>query len=78
MTAPARTSGPVDAPPGRLFRHHDFRLLWTGHTVSAVGSNMTTVALPLVAVAVLDASTFQVAVLTAAGGKGMSRGRSGH
>ncbi|MGC4896022.1 MFS transporter [Micromonospora sp. DT31] len=62
--APARGSAP--ATRGGLFRHRDFRLLWTGHTVSAVGSNMTTVALPLVAVAVLDATTFQVAVLTAA------------
>ncbi|WBC16939.1 MFS transporter [Micromonospora sp. WMMA1998] len=67
MSAPARPSAPsVDRPRGGLFRHRDFRLLWTGHTVSAVGSNMTTVALPLVAVAVLDATTFQVAVLTAA------------
>ncbi|PWU59709.1 MFS transporter, partial [Micromonospora globispora] len=51
---------------GGLFRHRDFRLLWTGQTVSSIGSNVTTVALPLVAVAVLDATTFQVAVLTAA------------
>ncbi|SCL37131.1 Predicted arabinose efflux permease, MFS family [Micromonospora rhizosphaerae] len=51
---------------GGLLRHRDFRLLWTGQTVSSIGSNVTTVALPLVAVAVLDASTFQVAVLTAA------------
>ncbi|MFC3500319.1 MFS transporter [Micromonospora krabiensis] len=56
------------APPrrGGLLRHREFRLLWTAQTVSSVGSNVTTVALPLVAVAVLDASTFQVAVLTAA------------
>ncbi|MFI7214388.1 MFS transporter [Micromonospora maritima] len=67
MSAPVRAStAPADRPRGGLFRHRDFRLLWTGHTVSAVGSNMTTVALPLVAVAVLDATTFQVAVLTAA------------
>ncbi|MFI6129244.1 MFS transporter [Micromonospora sp. NPDC051141] len=67
MTAPAGVCAPpVVEPPGGLFRHRDFRLLWTGHTISAVGSNMTAVALPLVAVAVLDASTFQVAVLTAA------------
>ncbi|MCZ7436478.1 MFS transporter [Micromonospora sp. WMMC241] len=67
MTAPAGQYAPPTVPPrGGLFRHRDFRLLWTGHTISAVGSNMTTVALPLVAVAVLDASTFQVAVLTAA------------
>ncbi|NED49812.1 MFS transporter [Micromonospora aurantiaca] len=66
MTAPARPSERPAPPRGGLFRHRDFRLLWTAHTVSAVGSNMTVVALPLVAVAVLDATTFQVAVLTAA------------
>ncbi|TDC33634.1 MFS transporter [Micromonospora sp. 15K316] len=41
-------------------------MLWAAQTVSGIGSNVTAVALPLVAVAVLDASTFQVAVLTAA------------
>ncbi|MET8351196.1 MULTISPECIES: MFS transporter [unclassified Micromonospora] len=51
---------------GGLLRHRDFRLLWAGQAISSVGSNVTTVALPLVAVAVLDAGTFQVAVLTAA------------
>ncbi|MEU5905748.1 MFS transporter [Micromonospora sp. NPDC047527] len=66
MTAATRADpGPV-RPPGGLLRHRDFRLLWAGQAVSSVGSNVTTVALPLVAVAVLDADTFQVAVLTAA------------
>ncbi|MFR9778490.1 MFS transporter [Micromonospora sp. MS34] len=64
MTTLART--PAPARRGGLLRHRDFRLLWVGQTVSAVGSNVTAVALPLVAVAALDASTFQVAVLTAA------------
>ncbi|MFY1595061.1 MFS transporter [Micromonospora sp. WMMD737] len=54
------------APRGGLLRHRDFRLLWAAQTASAVGSNVTAVALPLVAVTVLDASTFGVAVLTAA------------
>ncbi|MET8122143.1 MFS transporter [Micromonospora sp. NPDC005189] len=66
MTAATR-SGPTHVrQAGGLLRHRDFRLLWTGQTVSSIGSNVTTVALPLVAVAVLDAGTFQVAVLTAA------------
>ncbi|MFC4150305.1 MFS transporter [Micromonospora mangrovi] len=59
------TSAPATVPAG-LRGHRDFRLLWTGQAVSAVGSNVTAVALPLVAVAVLDAGTFAVAVLTAA------------
>ncbi|MFE9958630.1 MFS transporter [Micromonospora sp. NPDC005299] len=66
MTAPVRTTAPDTRLRGGLLRHRDFRLLWAGQTVSAVGSNVTAVALPLVAVAVLDATTFQVAVLTAA------------
>jgi MFS family permease len=64
VTTATRTApGP---PAGGLLRHRDFRLLWTGQAVSSIGSNVTTVALPLVAVSVLDAGAFQVAVLTAA------------
>jgi MFS family permease len=64
VTTATRTDpGPA---AGGLLRHRDFRLLWTGQAISSVGSNVTTVALPLVAVAVLDAGAFQVAVLTAA------------
>lgn len=65
MTAPTATlAGPETDRAGHgLRRHRDFRLLWIGHAVSSVGSNVTSVALPLVSVAVLNASTFQVAVL---------------
>ncbi|MEU4643241.1 MFS transporter [Micromonospora sp. NPDC023814] len=79
-SAPRRTPAAGETPPapapnppgdpgarrGGLLRHRDFRLLWAGQTASAVGSNVTTVALPLVAVTVLDAGAFGVAVLTAA------------
>jgi MFS family permease len=44
----------------------DFCRLWAGQAVSAVGTAVTTVALPLVAVVTLDASTLTVGVLTAA------------
>ncbi|MEU8158299.1 MFS transporter [Micromonospora sp. NPDC048986] len=66
MTTATRGDTTDVRPTGGLLRHRDFRLLWAGQAVSSVGSNVTTVALPLVAVAVLDAGTFQVAVLTAA------------
>ncbi|MDG9676231.1 MFS transporter [Micromonospora sp. DH14] len=66
MTTATRGDRTDVRPTGGLLRHRDFRLLWAGQAVSSVGSNVTTVALPLVAVAVLDAGTFQVAVLTAA------------
>ncbi|MFI9650758.1 MFS transporter [Streptomyces sp. NPDC052040] len=49
-----------------LRRHPDFLLLWSGQTVSEMGSAVTQIALPLVAVVALKASTFQVGLLTAA------------
>jgi MFS family permease len=51
---------------GGLFWQRDFRLLWTGESVSEVGNAMAGVAMPLLAVIVLRASTFQVSALTAA------------
>jgi MFS family permease len=50
----------------RLWRHRNFLLLWGGQTVSEMGSAVTQLALPLTAVVVLRASTFQVGLLTAA------------
>ena len=49
-----------------LWRHRDFRLLWSGQAVSEVGSQVTTIALPLLAALTLHATTFQVAALSAA------------
>ncbi|WP_414941597.1 MFS transporter [Amycolatopsis sp. cmx-11-51] len=51
---------------GGLLRSRDFRLLWTGETTSVLGSSIAVVALPLVAVVTLEASTFAVGLLTAA------------
>jgi predicted MFS family arabinose efflux permease len=51
--------------PGGLLWHRDFRLLWFGETVSEVGTAMAAVAMPLVAVTVLHASTFTVTALVA-------------
>jgi MFS family permease len=48
-----------------LWRHRDFLLLWGGQSVSEIGSSVTVLALPLAAVVLLDASTFQVGLLTA-------------
>ena len=48
-----------------LWRDRDFVKLWGAATVSQVGSQVTLIALPLVAVLTLDASAFQVALLTA-------------
>ncbi|MFE9423615.1 MFS transporter [Kitasatospora sp. NPDC006697] len=56
-----------EAGPPSLWRRRDFLLLWSGQAVSELGSAVTQVALPLLAVVVLKASTFQVGLLTAAG-----------
>ncbi|GAA2740375.1 MFS transporter [Kitasatospora cinereorecta] len=50
----------------RLLGHRDFRQLLLGAAASQAGSQVTLVALPLVAVLVLHASAFQVGLLTAA------------
>ena len=53
--------------PGRpLWRHRNFLLLWGGQTVSEMGSAITQLALPLTAVVLLRASTFEVGLLTSA------------
>jgi hypothetical protein len=51
--------------PGVL-RDAAFRRLWAGMTVSRLGSSVASVATPLIAVQVLDASAFTVSLLTAA------------
>lgn len=50
-----------------LLRHRDFMLLWSGQTVSEVGSAVTPFAVPFLAVTALQASNFQVGLLTALG-----------
>ena len=54
------------APAGTLWRHRNFLLLWAGQSVSEMGSAVTQLALPLTAVVILQASTFQVGLLTSA------------
>jgi MFS family permease len=50
-------------PTGGLWRHADFLKLWSAHTVSQFGTQVSQLALPLAAVLVLDASAFEVAAL---------------
>lgn len=50
---------------GLLRRHRDFRLLWSGETTGRFGAAVTSVSMPLIAVSTLQASTFQVGLLTA-------------
>jgi hypothetical protein len=51
---------------GELLRDRDFRRLWAGESVSELGSQVSILAIPLVAVRALHASIFQVGLLTAA------------
>jgi multisubunit Na+/H+ antiporter MnhG subunit len=48
-----------------LWRHGDYLRLWSAQGISALGSQITLVALPLTAILILDATTFEIAVLTA-------------
>ncbi|MEW1865848.1 MFS transporter [Streptomyces sp. NPDC088194] len=50
----------------RAPRDRDFLLLWSGQTVSEVGSQVSVLALPLVAVVLLKATAFQVGLLSVA------------
>jgi MFS family permease len=50
-------------PKGGLWRHGDFLKLWAGETISMFGSQVDDLALGFVAILVLDASAFEVAVL---------------
>lgn len=52
--------------PGGLWRHRDFLSLWGAETLSQFGSQVSFLALPLVAILVLDESAFRVAALTTA------------
>jgi MFS family permease len=49
---------------GGLWHHLDFRRLWIGETVSQFGSAISMLALPLLAILVLHASTFEVGLLS--------------
>jgi MFS family permease len=50
-------------PRGGLWRHRDFLKLWSAETISQFGSQVDDIAIGLVAILVLDASAFEVALL---------------
>jgi hypothetical protein len=64
-TAAPTADGPGGDPGGGLWRHHDFRSLWVGETISQVGTQLSGIALPVLAVQVLGAREGQMGVLTA-------------
>ncbi|MGP9023158.1 MFS transporter [Streptomyces sp. BR1] len=60
----AATTARQEKASGPL-RHRDFRLLWTGESVSQFGSAATRVLLPLIAVDALGADSFTMGLLNA-------------
>ena len=52
---------------GGLWRQPDFLKLWTGQTISELGSRITRDGLPLAAVLILGATPAQMGLLTAIG-----------
>jgi MFS family permease len=58
---------PDAEPVPSLWRHADFLKLWTGQTISELGSVVTRTAVPLVALLVLGAGPTEMALLVVAG-----------
>ena len=57
----------AETPPERptsLFRHPDFVRFWTAQTISQFGSQVSQLAIPLVAIVFLGSSAFEVALLS--------------
>jgi MFS family permease len=54
---------PEPAKRSNLFRHANFRKLWIGDTISQFGTQVSQLAIPLVAILFLQASAFEVALL---------------
>ncbi|MGI8721783.1 MAG: MFS transporter [Geodermatophilaceae bacterium] len=54
----------LEPPPQRsLIHHHDFRQLWAAETISQIGTQITQIALPILAVITLSATEFEMGVL---------------
>jgi len=63
---PGEASGQSQPTLPRLSRQPDFRRLWAGYSVSALGSEVTVLAIPISAAVLLGASAFEMGLLTAA------------
>jgi MFS family permease len=66
VTAPSSPATAAATTPDSLWRHADFMKLWTGETVSVFGSQVTELALPLVAILTLNAGPGQLGLLNGA------------
>lgn len=55
----------MDAPKRSLWHHRDFRLIWAGDTVSVFGMQVIGLAIPIMAVQLLQATPFEMGLLGA-------------
>ncbi len=55
------------AKTSSVLRNRNFQYLWAGQTVSSIGDQMTGLALPVLAITMLQASEWQVGMMNAAG-----------
>ncbi len=62
----AESTGAVDEPKGSLWRDGNFLTMWGGQTFSQFGAQITELAIPVLAVLVLNATEFEVGLLNAA------------
>jgi MFS family permease len=61
-----RAAAPSPASKGSLWRERNFLTFWTGQAFSQFGAQITELAIPVLAVLVLNATEFEVGILTAA------------
>ena len=57
----------MNASSRSLWKHVDFRYLWAAQGVSQIGTQISMLALPLIAAISLDATAFEIGLLAAAG-----------
>lgn len=63
LVTSTQSAGDTAAPRRSLIHHHDFRQLWMGDGVSQLGVQLVGLAMPILAVRLLDADEFQMGLL---------------
>ncbi|WP_419995147.1 MFS transporter [Streptomyces boninensis] len=59
-----KPTAPEPDRPASLWRSRNFLLLWSGQTAGELGAQLSTVAVPLLAATTLQATAFQISLLT--------------
>jgi MFS family permease len=58
-------SGTTETRPAGLWGHRDFLKLWAGQSTSLIGGEVTVVAMPFIAIQLLDATAAQIGIMVA-------------